>query len=297
MISMFSEQSQVFLSKICLPTKETNDNKTETDLKILFSRILPNDLITDATKYSFFYIGSNQSFLNLFLFYFNKCQIFQYDPLKVQNTAEEILFSKTNRELMKRYFLIEKARDSRIFGILIGTMSVSKYKQAIEHVSNLLKKANKRYYSFLIGKLNCPKLNNFLEVDTYVLIACNENSLINSKELNKPIITIYELEMAFNCSRLWGQEYVIDYRQLLEGSEHYLPVKISDQESDISLITGEARVLKVSDDSSENETSSSLINRDKALSVANYSPASKSLKLCLKSICFGFFILNSCFLR
>ena len=38
------------------------------------------------------------------------------------------MFSKTNRELMKRYYLIEKARDSRIFGILIGTMSVAKCK-------------------------------------------------------------------------------------------------------------------------------------------------------------------------
>ena len=47
---------------------------------------------------------------------------------KNENLSEIIMFSKTNRELMKRYYLIEKARDSRIFGILIGTMSVSKCK-------------------------------------------------------------------------------------------------------------------------------------------------------------------------
>ncbi len=51
----------------------------------------------------------------------------------------------------------------------------------------------------------------------YVMVACPENSLINSKELNKPIITVYELELAFNCSRLWGEEFVSDYKELLPG--------------------------------------------------------------------------------
>ena len=61
---------------------------------------------------------------------------------------------------MKRYYLIEKAKDAKIFGILIGTMSVANYNQAIDHAGSILKKINRRYYSFLIGKKNCPKLKN-----------------------------------------------------------------------------------------------------------------------------------------
>jgi len=155
-------------------------------------------------------------------------------------------------------------------------MSVSSYKQAVDHVSNIFKQAKRRYYSFLVGKLNCPKLNNFMEVDMYVMVACNENSLINSKELNKPIVTIYELEIAYNCSRLWGQEFICDYRQLLEGNEHHIPLKLSEQESDISMITGGTRYndYKTEDGKSRLD----LIRRDDGLSVVHHEGAGEYLK-------------------
>lgn len=155
-------------------------------------------------------------------------------------------------------------------------MSVASYKQAVDHVSNILKQAQKRYYSFLVGKLNCPKLNNFMEVDMYVLVACNENSLINSKELNKPIVTIYELEIAYNCSRLWGQEFICDYRQLLEGSEHHIPLKLSEQESDISLITGGTRYNDYKTE--DGKTRLDLIRRDDGLSVVHHEGAGEYLQ-------------------
>lgn len=247
---------------------ETNtDNSVKT--RLLFSRVLPNDLTNDNdSPYAFFYIGIKDSFLNPFLFYFNKNKFFQYNSKSL--TTLSIPFSKTNKELMRRYYLIEKARDSNIFGILIGTMSVANYAKAVDHVSDLLKKVNKRFYSFLIGKLNCPKLNNFMEVDIYVLVACNENSLINSKELNKPIITIYELEIAFNCARLWGDEFICDYRQLLSGGEHHKQIELSEQESDVSLVTGANRYLHKVEDIKE---MSSLISRDSALAVIHHSGA------------------------
>ncbi|CAF0833419.1 unnamed protein product [Brachionus calyciflorus] len=263
-VKLFQNNNEIFISDIILP-----GSVSPSEYKVLFSRRLPTDLKNSSDSYSFFYIGNKTSFKNGFLFYFNKNKFYQYDP--EIGSCEEILFNKTNRELMKRYYLIEKAKDSAIFGILIGTMSVAKYKDAIEHVSKILKKVQKRYYSFLIGKLNCPKLNNFMEVDTYVLVACNENSLIDSKELNKPIITIYELEMAFNCARLWGEEYVVDFKHLLENSEHYVPLKLSEQESDVSLITGESRFNRRVDNETKEETESALLSRDKTLIVQNYS--------------------------
>lgn len=162
-------------------------------------------------EYIIFYIGNKELFLNTFQLYFNKNKFFNLNNTKIES------YTDTNRKLMKRYYLIEKAKDAKIFGILVGTMSILKYKEAINHASNILRNAKKKYYSFLIGKLNCAKLNNFMEVDMYILIACNENSIINSKELNKPIITLYELEIAFNSARLWGEEFVCDYSQLLTG--------------------------------------------------------------------------------
>ena len=279
MCKKFESNPQIYITNITASNYHREKSNTAS---ILFSRIMPDDLTKSSDSHLFFYIGRRESFLNPFLFYLNKNSFFNYKTAQTGNatiSVEPILFSKTNRELMKRYYLIEKARDAKIFGILIGTMSVANYKEAIDHTGQLLKKAGRRFYSFLIGKLNCPKLNNFMEVDMYVLVACNENSLINSKELNKPIITIYELEMAFNATRMWGGEFVCDFRQLLPGQRHHVPLTLTEQESDVSLITGSARhfnkleQLDANANIDDNKPTRSLINREDALHVMHYASA------------------------
>ena len=42
---------------------------------------------------------------------------------------------------------------------------------------------------FLIGKINPAKLLNFPEIDVFVLVACPENSLLDSKVLFKPVVS------------------------------------------------------------------------------------------------------------
>ena len=53
-----------------------------------------------------------------------------------------------------------------------------------------------QYYTIAVGKLNVPKIANFLEIDVFVLVACPENSLLDSRDFFKPVITPYELELA-----------------------------------------------------------------------------------------------------
>ena len=38
-----------------------------------------------------------------------------------------------------------------------------------------------QYYTIAVGKVNAPKLANFMEIDVYVLVACPENSLLDSQ--------------------------------------------------------------------------------------------------------------------
>ena len=40
-----------------------------------------------------------------------------------------------------------------------------------------------QYYTIAVGKLNAPKMANFMEVDVFVLVACPENSLVDSQVL------------------------------------------------------------------------------------------------------------------
>ena len=113
--------------------------------------------------------------------------------------------------------MIEKAKDAQIVGILVGTLGVADYLSVIDQLKDVVKKAGKKTYTFVVGKLNVAKLANFMEVDVYVLVACPENTLIDSGEFYHPVVTPYEMEMACNPARQWTGEYVTDFRQLLPG--------------------------------------------------------------------------------
>lgn len=80
-----------------------------------------------------------------------------------------------------------------------------------------------------MGKLNVAKMANFMEIDCFVYVACPENSLIDSKEFYRPIVTPYELEIALSKSREWTGEYITDFQQLLpeDGRIGVDKVKIS----------------------------------------------------------------------
>ena len=100
---------------------------------------------------------------------------------------------------MKRYHAVLRAKDADVFGILIGTLGVgmlpslyillpfielypqASYLPLISHLRALLKKAHKKSYTVSVGKLNPAKLANFAEIECFVLVACPENSVVESK--------------------------------------------------------------------------------------------------------------------
>ena len=51
----------------------------------------------------------------------------------------------------------------------------------INHLRILLTRAHKKSYTISVGKLNPAKLANFVEIECFVLVACPENSLIDTK--------------------------------------------------------------------------------------------------------------------
>ena len=56
---------------------------------------------------------------------------------------------------------------------------------------------------FLIGKINPAKLLNFPEIDVFVLVACPENSLLDSKVLFKPVVSETENSWADGGVDVW----------------------------------------------------------------------------------------------
>lgn len=164
--------------------------------------------------YNMFYVGQEGATLRNFMMTWNGCSFSSFDPITMKGRKESV---SVNRALMKRYYAIERAKDAAVVGILVGTLGMADYLSIIQQLKETIHRAGKKSYMFAMGKLNVPKLANFLEIDIFVLIACPENSLLDSSEFYKPVVTPFEMEVACNKNREWSEEYITDFRHLLPG--------------------------------------------------------------------------------
>ncbi|XP_010741719.2 2-(3-amino-3-carboxypropyl)histidine synthase subunit 2 [Larimichthys crocea] len=230
------------------------------------------------TDYSVFYVGQEGATLRNFMMTWNRCSFCSFDPITMIGRTESV---SINRTLMKRYYAIERAKDANVVGILVGTLGVADYLSIIQQLKETIRRAGKKSYMFAMGKLNVPKLANFLEIDIFVLIACPENSLLDSSEFYKPVVTPFEMEVACNKKREWSEEYVIDFRHLLPGGQSHVPLADQQEdgdETDVSLITGALRSqnLLISEPA-ESSCGSSVVLRNQTLTVANTNTAASFL--------------------
>lgn len=166
------------------------------------------------TDYSVFYVGQEGATLRNFMMTWNRCSFCSFDPLTMTGRTES---ASVNRALMKRYYAVERAKDANVVGILVGTLGVANYLSIIQQLKETIRRAGKKSYMFAMGKLNVAKLANFLEIDIFVLVACPENSLLDSSEFYKPVVTPFEMDVACNKNREWSEEYITDFRHLLPG--------------------------------------------------------------------------------
>ncbi|KZO98796.1 diphthamide biosynthesis protein [Calocera viscosa TUFC12733] len=159
-----------------------------------------------------FYVGGESlSSTNLIVTHAT-CEVYNYDP---DTRLASLASTRTNKLLMRRYALVQRARDADVFGIIVGTLAVASYLPLMTHLRKLLAKAKKKSYTLSVGKLNPAKLANFMDIDCFILVACPENSLIDSKDFYKPIITPFELEIALNPEPIWSTRYLLDFQQVL----------------------------------------------------------------------------------
>ena len=88
---------------------------------------------------------------------------------------------------------------------------------ALQHCQDLISRAGKKSYVFVVGKLNAAKIANFAEIGAWVVIGCWESSLVDSKDFFAPIVTPFELEVALegDAERQWGGKWVADFAELI----------------------------------------------------------------------------------
>ena len=123
--------------------------------------------------------------------------------------------SVCQRELNRRFFLTQKAKMAGIIGIVVGSLTNAHYTKVVTRLRRCIEDSGRTSYTFAVGKINVNKLANFGEIDCYVLVACPENSLLESRDFHVPIITPFELEIALGV-REWDGFYSSEFSDYLK---------------------------------------------------------------------------------
>ncbi|KAF7814369.1 2-(3-amino-3-carboxypropyl)histidine synthase subunit 2 isoform X1 [Senna tora] len=175
--------------------------------------------------YLIFWIGcDNSAFANAVLT-FNACEIVRYDATENQVVTD---MSQQRRILKRRYYLVERAKDANIIGILVGTLGVAGYLHIIHQMKELITGAGKKAYTMVMGKPNPAKLANFPECDVFVYVSCAQTALLDSKEYLAPVITPFEATIAFSRGSQWTGAYVMEFRNLIDLPQ----VEVGNQEGE-----------------------------------------------------------------
>ncbi|GLT48870.1 hypothetical protein SLA2020_224610 [Shorea laevis] len=126
--------------------------------------------------------------------------------------------SQQKRILKRRYYLVEKAKDANIIGILVGTLGVAGYLHMIHQMKELIMAAGKRAFVLVMGRPNPAKLANFPECDIFNYVSCAQTALLDCKKFLAPGITPFEAMLAFNRRSQWTGEYVMQFRNLINSA-------------------------------------------------------------------------------
>lgn len=162
------------------------------------------------SNYTILYIGNDRSrqFLNIVLRFISSSQddrprdIWTWSPNACH--LQTTLSPSFSRILNRRFYLVQRAQQCRVFGILVAQVT-EPIRQLVESLRRLV--ADRSHgdltsYTFVVGKINPAKLANFPEIDCFILTACPEHSLLsNERELyHVPIITPCELLVALGIT-------------------------------------------------------------------------------------------------
>ncbi|CRG95799.1 diphthamide synthesis protein, putative [Plasmodium gallinaceum] len=158
----------------------------------------------------FIFPSENNNFLNRSLLeYGSNYDIFIYN--------EKSIFKKENiidKILLKRYSLIEKCKNSNVFGIIIGNVNLDKNRDLRKLINYILRKNGKKCFIIVTNKINSAKLENFHDIEMYILLTCPENNLLELKDFSKKIINSYEFFVAYDYMD-WNCKYLFEFYDLL----------------------------------------------------------------------------------
>ena len=204
----------------CCQSSEGNGEAEKPKTFVVGGLELPDDV--DLSSYTVLFVGDEGScsrqYVNTMLRFLSlssgPSRHWTYSPATLALATS--LPSSVQRQLNRRFYLTQKARDASVYGILVGTLSQRHFRSVVSCLRSVIEDAGKSCYTFAVGKINGAKLANFGEIDCFVLVACGENSLLdNERELHVPVITPLELDIALGNLEWGSTAYSLDYNDFL----------------------------------------------------------------------------------
>jgi diphthamide biosynthesis protein 2 len=183
------------------------------------NRTIPQGVSDALRDYALFHISDPPASLLLTLS--SRVASIHIYPTDTTSPTASSADRSTSMSLRRRYALLTSLSTTPVFGILINTLSVKNYMHILSHVQRQITAAGKKYYTFVVGKVNAAKVANFSEVGGWVVIGCWESSLIESKEFWRPMITPWELGVALQGDeeRVWTGAWEADFEHVLRQEE------------------------------------------------------------------------------
>ena len=139
----------------------------------------------------------------------------KYDPYGKRLTEETY---DTERMRGIRYKAIETAREAKTVGIVLGTLGRQGNPAILSRVKKLLREKGRRNFVVLLSEIFPRKLAAMKTADAWVQIACPRLSVDWGHFFERPILTVYELEVMLGVSKWVGEEegYPMDYYKMGE---------------------------------------------------------------------------------
>jgi diphthamide biosynthesis protein 2 len=212
---------------------------------------IPKD--TDWSSFTLLYVGDETSrqYLNIVLRMLSGSGPARYWAWRPEtNTLSTDLSPAFQRRFSRRFYLIQKARQANVFGILVASLSDTYMRTVVASLRRVIQKHDRTAYTMVVGKINPSKLANFGEIDCFCMVACPEHSLLDDdREYHVPVLTPLELAMALGDAK-WGvTQYSLDIQDYLQAAAAVPTVTAGDKsnqdEEDVdadapyfSLVTG-----------------------------------------------------------
>ena len=183
--------------------------------------VLPPHCAGDRSRCAFVWVGGGESpaLAQALAILHGRCAgVAQVHPTTSRLVAEATGSADVARVVKRRRYLIERAREAKVVGIVAGTLGVAGYLTAITRLRRVIAASGRKSYTVVAGKPNPQKLANFPEIEAFVLVACEQAALIDGRDYLQPVITPWEAEVAFTHGKVWDGEVRLDFEHLLGGA-------------------------------------------------------------------------------